>query len=55
MLQAYLVFEFVDGSFFYTAMTSAANWQKWKMLDCRVLDFITGTISDSFTTHVNYD
>ena len=39
----------------YTAMTGAANQQKWKMLDCRVLGFIAGTISNSLTTYVNYD
>ena len=55
VLQAYSVFEFVDGSLLYTTMTSAADQQKWKMLDCRVLGFIAGTISNSLTTHVNYD
>ena len=55
MLQAYSVFEFIDDSLLYTAMTGAADQQKWKMLDCHVLGFIAGTISDSLTTHVNYD
>ena len=55
MLQAYLVFEFVDGSLLYTAITSTANQQKWKMLDHQVLGFIASTISNSLTTHVNYD
>ena len=54
-LQAYSVFEFVDGSLLYTTMTGTANQQKWKMLDCCVLGFIAGTISDSLTTHINYD
>ena len=54
-LQAYSVFEFIDGSLLYTAMTSTANQQKWKMLDCQVLGFIAGIISNSFTTYVNYD
>ena len=54
-LQAYLVFEFVDGSLLYTAMTGAADQQKWKVLDCCILGFIAGTISDSLTTHINYD
>ena len=36
-------------------MTGTADQQKWKMLDCQVLGFIVGTISDSLTTHVNYD
>ena len=55
MLQAYLVFEFIDGSLLYIAMTGVANQQKWKMLDCCVLRFIAGAISDSLTIHVNYD
>ena len=55
VLQAYLVFEFIDGSLLYTAMTSAADQQKWKVLDCHVLGFIASTISDSLTTHINYD
>ena len=42
VLQAYLIFEFVDSSLLYTAMTSATDQQKWKMLDHRVLGFITG-------------
>ena len=54
-LQAYSVFEFVDGTLLYTAMVGATDQQKWKMLDQRVLGFIAGTISDSLTTHVNYD
>ena len=54
-LQAYLVFEFIDGSLLYTAMTGAVDQQKWKMLDHQVLGFIAGTISNSLTTHVNYD
>ena len=54
-LQAYSVFEFIDGSLLYTAMTCAADQQKWKMLDHCILDFIAGTISNSLTTHVNYD
>ena len=54
-LQAYFVFEFINGSLLYTAMTGTANQQKWKMLDCWVLGFIADTISDSLTTHVNYD
>ena len=54
-LQAYLIFEFVDCSLLYTAMTGVDDQQKWKMLDHHVLDFIAGTISDSLTTHVNYD
>ena len=36
-------------------MTGIADQQKWKMLDHHVLGFITGTISNSLTTHVNYD
>ena len=55
ILQVYLVFEFIDGSLLYSTMTSAADQQKWKMLDCHVLGFIAGIISDSLTTHVNYD
>ena len=55
VLQAYSVFEFIDGSLLYTAMTSAADQQKWKMLDCQVLGFIASTISNSLTTHINYD
>ena len=54
-LQAYSIFELIDGSLLHTAMTSAADQQKWKMLDHQVLGFITDTISDSLTTHVNYD
>ena len=54
-LQAYSVFEVIDSSLLYTAMTGAANQQQWKMLSCQVLGFIAGTISDSLTTHVNYD
>ena len=54
-LQAYSIFEFIDGSLLYSAMTSAANQQKWKMFDHCVLGFIAGTISDSLATHVNYD
>ena len=54
-LQAYSVFKFVDGSLLYTAMTGAANQQKWKMLDHCILGFIASTISNSLTTHVNYD
>ena len=54
-LQAYSVFEFVDGSLLYSPMTGIADQQKWKILDCHVLGFIAGTISDSLTTHVNYD
>ena len=54
-LQAYSVFEFVDGSLLYTTMTSTADQQKWKMLDCHVFGFIAGIISNSLTTHVNYD
>ena len=54
-LQAYSVFEFVDGTLLYTAMVGATNQRKWKMLDRQVLGFIAGTISDSLTTHVNYD
>ena len=55
VLQAYSVFEFIDGSLLYSAITGIADQQKWKMLDCQVLGFITDTISDSLTTHVNYD
>ena len=55
VLQAYSIFQFGDSSLLYTAMTGAANQQKWKMLDCRVLGFIAGTISNSLTTYVNYD
>ena len=54
-LQAYSVFEFVDGTLLYTAMVGATDQQKWKMLDRQVLGFIAGTISNSLTTHVNYD
>ena len=54
-LQANLVFEFIDSSLLYTAMTGTADQQKWKMLDCHILGFIAGTISNSFTIHVNYD
>ena len=32
-LQAYSVFEFVDGTLLYTAMVGATNQQKWKMLN----------------------
>ena len=49
------MFEFVDGSLLYTAMIGTADQQKWKMLNHQVLGFIAGTISDSLTTHVNYD
>ena len=55
VLQAYSVFEFVDDSLLYSAMTNAADQWKWKMLDWWVLGFIAGIISDSLTTHVNYD
>ena len=55
VLQASLVFEFIDDRLLYTAMTGIADQQKWKMLDHCVLGFIAGTISDSLTTHVNYD
>ena len=54
-LQAYSVFEVIDSSLLYTAMTGAPYQQKWKMLDHQVLGFITSTISNSFTTHINYD
>ena len=50
MLQAYSVFEFVDSSLLYTAITSTADQQKWKMLDHQVLGFIADTISNSLTT-----
>ena len=33
VLQAYSVFEFVDDSLLYSAMTNAADQWKWKMLD----------------------
>ena len=33
VLQAYSVFEFVDGSLLYSAMTGVADQQKWKMLN----------------------
>ena len=55
MLQAYLVFEFIDSSLLYFAITGIANQQKWKILDHWVVGFITGTISDSLTIHVSYD
>ena len=32
-LQAYSVFEFINGTLLYTAMVGATNQQKWKMLD----------------------
>ena len=55
VLQAFLVFEFINGSLLYTAMTGTADQQKWKMLDHHVLGFIASTISNSLTTHVNCD
>ena len=33
MLQAYLVFEFIDSSLLYSAITGTVNQQKWKILD----------------------
>ena len=32
-LQAYSVFEFINSSLLYSAMTGTADQQKWKMLD----------------------
>ena len=55
MLQAYSVFGLVDGRLLYTAMTGAADQQTWKMQDCHILGFIASTISNSLTTHVNYN
>ena len=54
-LQVYSVFEFIDRTLLYTAMVGATDQQKWKMLDQQVLGFIAGTISNSLTTHINYD
>ena len=54
-LQAYSVFEFINSSLLYSAMTGTADQQKWKMLDHWVLGSIASTISNSLTTHVNYD
>ena len=52
-LSAYRVWEIVEGTNTY-ASTLAADQEKWKLLDRRVLSLIASTINDSLINHVIY-
>ena len=52
-LSAYGVWKIVKGTNTY-ASTIAADQEKWKLLDRRVLGLITSTLNDSLINHVTY-
>ena len=52
-LSAYGVWEIVEGTNTY-ATTIAADQDKWKLLDRRVLGLIASTLHDSLINHVTY-
>ena len=55
VLQAYSMFEFIDGTLTHNGLQDAADRNKWKMLDHRVLGLMAGTVNDSLTSHVDFD
>ena len=55
VLQAYSVFEFIDRTLTHNGLQDAADRNKWKMLDCRVLGLMAGTVNDSLTSHVDFE
>ena len=55
VLQAYSVFEFIDGTLTHNSLQDAADRNKWKMLDHRVLGLMAGTVNDSLTSHVDFN
>ena len=52
-LSAYGVWEIIEGTNTY-ATTIAADQEKWKLLDRRVLGLITSTLDNAFINHVSY-
>ena len=52
-LSAYGVWEIIEGTNTY-ASTIAADQEKWKLLDRRVLGLIASTLNDSLINHVTY-
>ena len=55
VLQAYSMFEFIDGTLTHNSLQDAADRNKWKMLDHHMLGLMAGTVNDSLTSHVNFD
>ena len=55
VLQAYSVFEFVNGTLTHNGLQDAADWNKWKMLDCCMLGLMAGTVNNSLASHVDFD
>ena len=55
VLQAYSVFEFIDGTLTHNSLQDAADHNKWKMLDHHMLGLMAGTVNDSLTSHVDFE
>ena len=55
VLQAYSMFELVDGTLTHNGLQDIADQNKWKMLDCHMLGIMAGTVNDSLTSHVDFN
>ena len=55
VLQAYFIFEFINGTLTHNGLQDTADCNKWKMLDCCMLGLMAGTVNDSLTSHVNFE
>ena len=55
VLQAYSMFEFIDGTLIHNGLQDTDDHNKWKMLDRCVLGLMAGTVNNSLTSHVDFE
>ena len=55
VLQAYSMFEFINGILTHNGLQDTADHNKWKMLDHHMLGLMAGIVNNLLTSNVNFD